>query len=143
MPIEFVKDKWPGKVRPITIGATAAEGGTRSTTVTVGGEKSLPFMHSDSEIPHRPVVAVEIKDRFPEDWSALLAEAWGDVMNDPAAWAKAAEADGADMIVLALSATDKDGTPTTPAGAVAAVKSVLAATGLPLAVFRTRSGRAG
>jgi acetyl-CoA decarbonylase/synthase, CODH/ACS complex subunit delta len=135
MPIEFVKDTWPGKVRSITIGATAADGGTRSTTVTVGGEKSLPFMHSDSEIPYRPVIAVEIKDRVPEDWSALLAENWGDVMQDPAEWAKAAEGVGADMIVLALSATDQDGNPSTPAGAVEAVKSVLGATGLPLAVF--------
>ena len=135
MPIEFVQDKWPGKVRSITIGATAAEGGTRSTTVTVGGEKALPFMHSDSATPNRPVVAVEIKDRFPEDWSSLLAQTWGDVMQDPAAWAKAAEKAGADMIVLALSATDKDGKPTTPADAVASVKAVLGATGLPLAVF--------
>jgi acetyl-CoA decarbonylase/synthase complex subunit delta len=135
MPIEFVKDKWPGKVRPVTIGATAQEGGTRSTTVIVGGENSLPFMHSDSEIPYRPVVAVEIKDCFPEDWSELLAEVWGDAMQDPAAWAKAAQEAGADMIVLALSATDKDGNPATADGAVTAVKSVLAATGLPLAVF--------
>ena len=135
MPIEFVQDKWPGKVRSITIGATAAEGGTRTTTVTVGGEKALPFMHSDSEMPNRPLVAIEIKDRFPEDWSPLLAQTWGDVMQDPAAWAKAAEGAGADMIVLALSSTDKDGKPTTPAGAVASVKAVLGATGLPLAVF--------
>lgn len=135
MPIEFVKDKWPGAVRQVTIGATSAEGGTRSSPVTVGGEKALPFMHPDSDMPHRPVVAVEIKDRRPDDWSALLAEAWGDPMDDPAEWAKAAEAAGADMIVLALSATNGDGSPVTPEGAVAAVKTVLAATGLPLAVF--------
>jgi acetyl-CoA decarbonylase/synthase, CODH/ACS complex subunit delta len=135
MPIEFMKDKWPGTVRQITIGATAADGGTRSVTVTVGGEKALPFMHPDSEMPNRPLVAVEIKDRRPEDWSALLGEAWGEKMDEPAEWAKAAEAAGADMIVLALSATTADGSPLTPAGAVEAVKSVLEATGLPLAVF--------
>jgi acetyl-CoA decarbonylase/synthase, CODH/ACS complex subunit delta len=135
MPIEFVKDKWPGAVRPVTVGATVAEGGTRSATITVGGEKALPFMHADSEMPHRPVVAVEIKDRRPDDWSELLGEAWGEVMDDPAKWAAAAEAAGADMIVLALSATGGDGNPTTPEAAVTAVKAVLAATGKPLAVF--------
>ncbi len=135
MPIEFVKDKWPGAVRQITIGAIAGEGGTRSATVTVGGEKALPFMHSDSEMPNRPVVAVEIKDRRPDDWSPLLAEAWGESMDDPAEWAKAAETAGADMIILALSATTADGNPTTPEQAVASVKSVLAATEKPLAVF--------
>jgi acetyl-CoA decarbonylase/synthase complex subunit delta len=56
-------------------------------------------------------------------------------MNDPAAWAKAAEAAGADLIQLALSLTDADGQPNTPAKAVAAVKAVLAATGLPLIVY--------
>ncbi len=42
---------------------------TRSQAVTVGGEKTLPFLHFEGEIPHRPVVAVEIKDHSPADWS--------------------------------------------------------------------------
>ena len=135
MPIEIPKDKWPGAVRVATLGATAKDGGTRSHTVTVGGEKTMPYLHFEGEIPNRPVVAVEIKDRRPEDWSPLLGQTWGAAMDDPAAWAKAAEAAGADLIVLALSLTGKDGHPTTPAGAVAAVKAVLGATGLPLIVF--------
>jgi len=135
MPIEIPKDKWPGAVRVATLGATAKDGGTRSHTVTVGGEKTMPYLHFEGEIPNRPVVAVEIKDRRPEDWSPLLGQTWGAAMDDPAAWAKAAEAAGADLIVLALSLTGKDGHPTTPAGAVAAVQAVLGATGLPLIVF--------
>ena len=129
MPLQIPKEKWTGKVREVTLGATAADGGTRSHTVTVGGESTLPFLHFDGEIPHRPLVAVEIKSRKPEDWSPLLAEAWGDVMNDPAAWAKAAEAAGADLIVLTLTLAD------TPDSAKQAVRAVLSATGLPLAVF--------
>ena len=42
---------------------------------------------------------------------------------------------GCDLLVLNLSATDRDGKPMTPAKAVANVKAVLAATGLPLIVF--------
>ena len=135
MPVEIPKEKWPGAVRTITLGATAAEGGTRSHTVTVGGETALPFMHFESEMPNRPKVAIEIKDHRPEDWSPLLLETWKDVIDDPAKWAQAAEAAGADLIVLALSLNDLDGSPTTPEGAVKAVKAVLAATGLPLLVF--------
>ncbi len=135
MPVDIPKDKWPGAVRTITLGATAAEGGTRARTVTVGGHKALPFMHFEAETPHRPVIAVEIKDRRPEDWSPLLLEVWGETASDPAAWAKAAEAAGADLLVLALSLTGADGQPTTPAAAVAAAKAVLAASGLPLIVF--------
>ncbi|MBA4379172.1 MAG: acetyl-CoA decarbonylase/synthase complex subunit delta [Anaerolinea sp.] len=135
MPIEIPKDKWPGKIRTVTLGATAAEGGTRSKTVTIGGEASLPFMHFENPTPNPPVVAIEIKDRKPEDWSPLLAEVWGEAMNDPSAWAKAAEAAGADLILLALSVTGADGQPNTPDAAVAATQAVLGATGLPLFVF--------
>jgi acetyl-CoA decarbonylase/synthase complex subunit delta len=137
MPVEIPKDKWPGAVRVVTLGATAQEGGTRSQTVTVGGQKSLPFMHFEAETPHRPVVAVEIKDQRPTDWSPLLLQTWGDVVDDPAAWAKAAEAAGADLIELLLSPTGPDGNPLTPAAAVAAAKAVLGASGLPLLVFGT------
>ena len=135
MPIEIPKDTWPGTVRSITIGATAAQGGTRSSTVTIGGEKTMPFLGFEAAMPNRPVVAVEIKDHRPEDWSPLLLQVWGDVVDDPAAWAKAAEAAGAELIQLSLSLIGTSGQPTTPTEAVDVVKAVLSATGLPLIVF--------
>ncbi|MFQ5420931.1 MAG: acetyl-CoA decarbonylase/synthase complex subunit delta, partial [Anaerolineae bacterium] len=92
MPIEIPKDKWPGSVREVTIGATEADGGTRTTTVVVGGERTLPFMHFEAAMPHKPVLAIEIKDRKPDDWSPLLLETWGEAMESPGEWARAAEA---------------------------------------------------
>jgi acetyl-CoA decarbonylase/synthase complex subunit delta len=86
-------------------------------------------MHFEGQTPNRPVVAVEIKDHRPDDWSPLLAEVWGDAMNDPAQWAKKAEEAGADLLVLALTLADS------PDAAVKAVKSVLSASGLPLIVL--------
>jgi acetyl-CoA decarbonylase/synthase complex subunit delta len=129
--IEIPREKWTGKVREITLGATAAEGGTRAKTVTVGGETTLPFLHFEGAIPNAPKLAIEIKSRKPAagDWSPLLIETWGAAMDDPAQWAKAAEAAGADFILLTLSAQD------TPDDAKTALKKVLGATGLPLAVF--------
>ena len=129
MPIEIPKDKWTGKVRAITLGATATEGGTRASVVTVGGETSMPYLHFENPTPNPPVIAVEIKSRKPADWSHLLEETWGDAQYDPAAWAKAAEAAGAEMLILWLTLEDS------PDDAVKAVKAVLAASGLPLAVF--------
>ena len=129
MPVEIPKDKWTGKVRTVTFGATAAEGGTRARSITIGGDTSMPFMHFETRTPNTPVIAIEIKSRKPEDWSALLEETWGAAMQDPATWAKAAEAAGADLIVLWLTLEDS------PDDAVKAVKSVLAATGLPLVVY--------
>ncbi|MGD8458007.1 MAG: acetyl-CoA decarbonylase/synthase complex subunit delta [Anaerolineales bacterium] len=135
MAIELPKDTWSGAVQEVVIGATADDGGTRTSTITVGGEKTLPYIHYEAEMPHRPVIALEIKDHRPEDWSPLLHETWGDVMDDPGKWAKAAEEAGADLILLTLSQTDKDGNPNTPEAAVEATKAVLAATGLPLMIF--------
>jgi acetyl-CoA decarbonylase/synthase complex subunit delta len=135
MPVQIPKDSWPGSVSTVTIGATAADGGTRSKSVTVGGEKALPFMHFEAEMPHRPVLAVEIKDRRPDDWSPLLLETWGDAADTPGTWAKAAEAAGADLLQLTLSLTDAEGNPTTVDMAVTAVQAVLNSSGLPLMVF--------
>jgi acetyl-CoA decarbonylase/synthase, CODH/ACS complex subunit delta len=135
MAVEIVKDSWAGSVRTVTLGATAENGGTRSRVVKVGGQKALPFCHFEAETPNKPVVAVEIKNRRPEDWSPLLLDVWGSAVDDPGAWAAAAESAGADLLVLALSQTGANGGPLTPAEAVAATKTVLQASGLPLLVW--------
>jgi acetyl-CoA decarbonylase/synthase complex subunit delta len=129
--IEVPKEKWSGKVREITLGATAADGGTRAKTVTVGGETTLPFLHFEGEIPHPPVIAVEVQDRKPADWSPVLLEAWGDVTEDTAAWAKMAEEVGADIVLLKLTSHND----LTPDYARQKLRQVLSATGLPIIVF--------
>jgi acetyl-CoA decarbonylase/synthase complex subunit delta len=136
MPVQIpdVTEKWTGTVRQVTLGATAAEGGTRARTVTVGGETTLPFLQFEGQTPNPPVVAVEIQDYEPTDWSPVLLEVWGDVVKDPAAWAQKAEESGADIIYLGLRDTDHDGNETTPQQAAEMIKKVLEATGLPLIV---------
>ncbi|MEJ2511724.1 MAG: acetyl-CoA decarbonylase/synthase complex subunit delta [Anaerolineales bacterium] len=135
MALELPKDKWSGKVQEVTLGATAENGGTRTKTITVGGETTMPFIHFEAATPNVPVIALEIKDTYPEDWSPLLQEKWGDVLNDPGKWAKAAEEAGANLIVLSLNLTDSQGNPNTPDAAVAATKAVLQSTGLPILVY--------
>jgi acetyl-CoA decarbonylase/synthase complex subunit delta len=135
MPVEIPIEKWPGTVRTVTIGAMPADGGTRKKTITVGGQKCMPFMHFDAPIPHPPVVAIEIKETRPEDWSPILLEDLGEAVNNPGSWAKAAQASGADLIQLSLSLVNKEGKTNTPQDAVHSVKEVLAATDIPLIVF--------
>jgi acetyl-CoA decarbonylase/synthase complex subunit delta len=132
--VEIPKEKWVGNVREVTLGATPAEGGTRSRTVTVGGETTLPFLHFEGETPNPPRIAIEIQDRKPDGWSDLLLSAWGDVVEDPAAWAKAAEEKGVDIILLRLNLTAAEGQENTPERAAQVVRAVLQATGLPLIV---------
>jgi acetyl-CoA decarbonylase/synthase complex subunit delta len=132
--VEIPKEKWTGKIREVTLGATAAEGGTRTKTVTVGGQNTLPFLHFEGQTPNPPVIGIEIHDSYPADWAPTLLEVWGDVLHDPAAWAKKAEELGADVIMLKLRGTDAEGKPTTPQQAAATIKAVLGATGLPIVV---------
>jgi len=132
--VEIPKEKWTGTIREVTLGATPAQGGSRAQTITVGGETTLPFLHFEGSIPHAPVIGVEVQDTFPADWSPVLQQVWGDAAKDPASWARKAEEMGADLVMLRLRATDAQGNRATAAHAAATVKSVLAATGLPLIV---------
>lgn len=132
--VETPTEKWTGSVREVTLGATAEQGGTRTRTVTVGGETTLPFLHFEGKMPNPPAIAIEIQDYYPEDWSPLLKEAWGEALKDPAIWAERAEGYGADLITLRLRGVDNEDNETTPEEAATTVKNVLAATGLPLIV---------
>ena len=133
--VEIPVDKAAGKVREVTLGATAAEGGTRTSTITVGGESALPFLQFEAPTPHRPVVGVEIHDQNPKDWPDHLKEPWGSVMDDPSEWAKAAVKAGADLVVLKLSSTHPDQQNRSPEEAAETVKAVLKAVGVPLIVY--------
>jgi acetyl-CoA decarbonylase/synthase complex subunit delta len=133
--VQLPKEKWTGTVREVTIGAVAADGGTRKQIVTVGGESTLPFLTFEGEIPNRPMVALEIQDRYPDDWSDLLKDVWGDIMQDAAPWAQKAEEYGADLIALKLQSAHPEGDNTDAAQAAETTKSVLGATGLPLIVY--------
>ncbi|OGV65853.1 MAG: acetyl-CoA decarbonylase/synthase complex subunit delta [Lentisphaerae bacterium RIFOXYC12_FULL_60_16] len=130
------KEKWAGAVNTLTLGATAGEGGTRTSTVTVGGGTGVPFMRFDGATPHPPVVAIEIWDREPDDWPAALTAAWGKAVKSPADWArKAVEEAGADLICLKLAGTHPDTGDRSPAEAAAVVRSVLKAVGVPLVIW--------
>lgn len=135
MPVEIPTEKWAASVREVTIGATADQGGTRKRTLTVGGESTLPFLPHEGNLPRTPALALEVRDRKPDDWSPLLYPAWGEAMDDPADWARAAETAGADLIYLTFSLTMADGQPNTGENARAVVRKVLEATALPLAVI--------
>jgi acetyl-CoA decarbonylase/synthase complex subunit delta len=134
MTLEFPKEAWGAQVRQVTLGATADQGGSRSRTLTVGGASTLPYLTMEGSLPNRPALGLEIRERKPEDWSPLLYQAWGEAMDDPTDWARAAEAAGADFIYMVLSPIGADGKPNTAEQARASVRKVLGTTGLPLAV---------
>ena len=73
MTIPDAKEKWTGRVNPVTIGATKAEGGTRGRTVTIGGASGIPFLGFDGQTPHPPAIALDVLDKPPAEWPEPLA----------------------------------------------------------------------
>jgi acetyl-CoA decarbonylase/synthase, CODH/ACS complex subunit delta len=134
--VETPVEKWAGTIRPVAVGATVGEGGTRGKVANIGGETTLPFLRFEGQNPNPPLVAVEVWNRNPgEEWSAALTQAWGGALNDPGLWAKQAEAAGADLICLRFFTTDAAGTRMTAKAARATLRCVLEATALPLIVL--------
>jgi acetyl-CoA decarbonylase/synthase, CODH/ACS complex subunit delta len=133
--VEIPKETWSGKVREVTLGAGAGEGGTRTSTVTVGGETTLPFLAFDGANPHPPVLALEINDIDPGAWSPELAAAWEGVAGEPAAWAAKAVAAGAELLVLRLRGAHPDFGDASPEQCARTARSILDAAGVPLVVY--------
>ena len=135
MPVELMRESWPGKIFTVTIGATAAEGGTRARTVTVGGHAALPFLPGDAPSPHRPLVAMEVLDAVPPDWPEHLRGPLADVIGAPAEWARrCVDVYGADLICLRLQSPHPDWQDASPEAAAATVRAVLAAVPVPLII---------
>ena len=134
MPVEPLKERYSSKVGTVTLGATKEQGGTRTHTITVGGDSTLPFLHFEGQVPNKPVIAMEVWDRVPE-WNPELLAHYQDVAGDTAAWAqKAVQEYGADLIYLRLSSADPELGDSSPEKCADTVKKVLGAVGVPLIV---------
>ena len=68
MALQLMTEKWSGEVSVVTLGVTKEEKGSRSHTLKVGGEKSLPGLFREGALAHEPKIAFEIWDIAPLDW---------------------------------------------------------------------------
>jgi acetyl-CoA synthase len=129
------KDTCEVPVWTVTLGATKAEGGSRGKTYTIGGETCMPFHLWEGEMPHRPLVAMEVFDTVSEKFPPVLKEIYGDILHNPAHMAQVCvEKYGADLISVRLEGTHPEKGGRTPEQAVQLVKDVLAAVDVPLIV---------
>ena len=55
--------------------------------LSMGGEAAFPYHPFEGAMPNGPLVAFEVWDEAPEDWSPVLNDVYGDVYGDPVAWA--------------------------------------------------------
>ncbi|MCX7702920.1 MAG: acetyl-CoA decarbonylase/synthase complex subunit delta [Planctomycetota bacterium] len=138
MPIPEVKEKWAGGIVEVQIGATSAEGGTRTSVVKVGGHKGLPFLPFESAGGNKPVIAAHILDIVPDEWHPLLKEPYKSVYNDVGRWAKfCVEELKVEMIALTLSGCHPDTGNRDADYAASVVTKLKEAVGVPLIVWGT------
>lgn len=124
-----VKEEYNGKIREATIG----EGDKK---VVVGGEETLPLYLFEGNMPHMPVIAMDVYDVAPTDWPEVVLKPFKDVASDPVKWAKKCQDEyKADLICLQLVSTNPSGENRSAEEAVKMVKAVLDAISIPLIVY--------
>ncbi|HIH43823.1 MAG TPA: CO dehydrogenase/acetyl-CoA synthase subunit delta [Candidatus Methanoperedenaceae archaeon] len=126
-------EDWKSQIQEVTIGATSADGGTRKSTVTLGGERALPF-YPDAPMPHRPHITMDVFD-MPIGMAKAVKSHYEDIINSPAEWAKKVVRDfGADMVTIHLISTDPNIKNTSARDAAKTVEDVLQAVDVPIVI---------
>ena len=118
-------------IREVTVGGS----GTRTSAVTIGGAKALPFRHYEGSMGHKPVIAMEVFDMVGRNYPQSLKDAYGEMVNDPIAMARyCVDELGAELISVRLDGTHPDNGGKSPEEAVDLIQSVLKAVGVPLII---------
>ncbi len=126
--------EYPGKILEVKLGATKSEGGSRSKSITIGGEKTLPYYRFETEMPHPPVISFDVFDTKIPLAKPVKAHV-EEVLEDPPAWAKlSVDKFGAEMVNLHLISIDPLIKDTSPRKAAKTVEDVLQAVDVPIAV---------
>ena len=133
--IPNVSAKWSTPITEVVLGATSDQGGTRTSTVTLGGAATLPFLAFEGALGGRPPLAVEIWDSGAQAWPDQLKTAYGDVMDSPGKWAEKAVECGAELICLRLMGAHPDAGDRSPEQCAETVKEILGAVGVPLIIW--------
>ena len=129
MPLPDVTEKWTGSLTEVPLG-------TEPNCITVGGQTTLPFLSFEGATPNKPVIAMEVFDTEPEEWSDVIAGPFGETLSNPVEWArKCIEDFGAEMICLSLNGIHPDFGDLPPEHAVKVVESVSNAVKVPLIVW--------
>ncbi len=128
MAVEKVTRSWSNSINVVTIG----EG---DNAVRVGGETTLPFLHDEGDMPHRPKIALDVFDAVPDTWSGVLVQALGEAADDAVAWAKKGQEMGVDLISLHMTAHAREEDPASPQECAELARAVCDAVDLPLIVW--------
>lgn len=135
MSVPEIADNYTGSVNRVTLGATKENGGSRTSTITVGGARNVVYGGADQP-GEKPMIAIDVLDSEPNDWPEALVESYKDVLDNPAEWAKkCVEEFGADLICLKFDGIHPDKGDKDAAHAAKVTEEVLKAVGVPLVLW--------
>ncbi len=127
----YPADLFTGAVCTVKIGGT----GTRKSTITLGGARTLPQRHFEGSCGAPATIAMEVFDTVPERFPAVLRDYWGDLLSDPGAMARhCVEKLGAAAINIRCIGCHPDKGDRTPQQASETVCAVLDAVTVPVIV---------
>ncbi|TKJ37491.1 MAG: acetyl-CoA decarbonylase/synthase complex subunit delta [Planctomycetes bacterium B3_Pla] len=136
MPVPEITESYAGSVNVVALGATKEDGGTRSSTVTVGGARNVVYGGAPEDTGEKPVVAMDVLDSAPTDWPDALVEPYKDVLDKPADWAKkCVEEFGAELICIKFEGIHPDKGDKDADHAVKVTEDILKAVGVPLVLW--------
>ncbi len=128
-------EEYAGSIVEVKIGATKADGGTRSSSVVIGGEMAPAFYNFQSKSPNKPVIAFDVFDWPKVPLPKAVKMHYRPVLEDTAEWAKlCVEKFGAEMINLHYLSIDPLIEDTSPKEAVKKAEDVLQAVDVPIAI---------
>jgi len=128
-------ENYSGKVVEVTVGGTKSQGGSRSSSITIGGETSPAFYNFQSKTPHKPIIALDVFDYAKVPLSKAVKMHYREVLEDTAEWARlCVEKFDAEMINLHMTSIDPLIDNASPKKALKTVENVLQAVDVPIAI---------
>jgi acetyl-CoA decarbonylase/synthase complex subunit delta len=136
MSVPEINENYTGSVNRVTLGATIDNGGTRTSTVTVGGAGNVVYGCEMSKAGEKPVIAMDVPDSRPVDWPDNLIEHYKNVFDSPADWAKkCVEEFGAKLLCVKFDGIHPDKGDKDARHAVKVTEDILKAVGVPLVLW--------
>jgi len=136
MQLPEIEEIFTGSVNRVKLGATRDSGGTRDSTVIVGGARNVVYGGSAEQMGEKPLIAMDVLDYNPKDWPERLAEHYKNVFKNSSDWAKKCVNEfGADLICLKFEGIHPDKADKDTSEAVKVTTEVLKAVGVPLVLW--------
>jgi len=133
--VDVPLEEYAGKIVEVTIGATKADGGTRGSTVTIGGEMAPAYYNFQSKTPHKPVIAFDVFDWSKVSLPRAVKMHYREVLEDTPEWARlCVDKFGGEMINLHFLSIDPLIEDTPAKDAVKKAEAVLEAVDVPIAI---------